>query len=273
MPYPLIQLALQSFALDTQWVRIPNLPEKYLFLWKKYIFLIFYPAFKDANTRSYRITLWNRSIYLENRENIGILQSVFVHNHYLKKIIRPNGVIIDVGAHTGEFALFCDIYLHAKSVYSFEPIKKSYELLAKNKQDRTYHMAIGTAQHLIMHIPKHSAMTSPFPVPGESTQERTDCAQLDAIPEIQALSAIDLLKIDVEGMEYDVLAASTHALKKSHYLLLELSVNRPASQPAPQTIAYITSIIPNIALEYIGQIFRDRKNTIAADLLFRRPTE
>ncbi|OGY36401.1 MAG: hypothetical protein A3E36_01435 [Candidatus Andersenbacteria bacterium RIFCSPHIGHO2_12_FULL_45_11b] len=254
-----------------QWVATPNIPEKYVFLLKKYIFLIFYPLFWNSNAKAYRISLWDRKIFLENRENLGLIQSVFVHNHQLKKIVPAHGVIIDIGAHTGEFALFCDIYLRAKTVYSFEPVAKSYALLAQNKKDHTYHMAISTKPNLVMHIPKHTAMTSPFPVPGESTQERTACTTLDAMPEIRSISSIDLLKIDVEGMEYDVLAASTQTLQKSQHILLEMSVNRPSSKPALETLSYLATIIPGIALTHIGQIFQDNTKVIAADMVFHRP--
>ncbi|OGY31141.1 MAG: hypothetical protein A3C02_00945 [Candidatus Andersenbacteria bacterium RIFCSPHIGHO2_02_FULL_45_11] len=265
-----VKLALRSFALDWAWVHTPAIPKKYVFLIKKYLFLIAYPLFWDTQTHSYRIHLWNRDVHLENREHIGIIQSTFVNNAYLKQTVPPHGTIIDIGAHTGEFALFSDVYLEAGRIYSFEPVGRSYELLTHNKKDHTYHLAIGTKENIIMYIPQQTAMASAVPTGQDHHHETVACARLDEHPEIDTTSHIDLLKIDVEGMEYDVLMASIKTLQKTQTLLVEISIDRPATKPPMETVASIHAIVPTFELSHIGQIFGDFTWTDSVDFLFER---
>ena len=49
------------------------------------------------------------------------------------------------------------------------------------------------------------------------------------IAEIKQLPAIDLLKIDTEGAELEVLRYGTQTLRKSKFLFIEASVDRPCS--------------------------------------------
>lgn len=267
-----IQLAVRSFELDIPWLFLPYFTEKYMFLWKKYIFLVAYPLFWHRKSKAYRIKLWGRYMFLENRENLGVIQSVFIYNAHLKHSVPPGATVIDIGAHIGEFALFCNVYLKAKTIYSFEPIATSYRLLQKNKPEHSYPVAIGAQDTLLMHIPKHTVMASTFSSPQDTRQEYVTSIPLDTMPEVSKLHSIDLFKIDVEGMEYDVLGASKDIIPKSKYILMEASIDRPASKSTMETLQYLQHLVPDIKLIHIGQMFGNETHTDAADMLFYNPS-
>lgn len=51
---------------------------------------------------------------------------------YTKKIIKPNSVVLDIGAHTGNMSV--DYSLFADKVISFEPNPATFEVLEKNSK-------------------------------------------------------------------------------------------------------------------------------------------
>ena len=265
----LAKLALRSIQLDYELLRTTVPMRKSEFLWKKFLFMLFAPMFWHEESQAYRIRIWGKNIYFEGRSDIGILQSQFIHNTYLSLLPIQNETIIDIGAHVGEFAIFCNHTLHPRRMISFEPVEQSYRILQKNKGVDTYRYAIGGSSHTTMHIPENTALSSSFPAFKNEKQEIAPCVRLDDLPEIQNLHAIGLLKIDVEGMEYDVLSASKETLKKTRYLLIELGIARAQTKPPLDTLVYIKTILPNASLIHVGQKFGSEFRTDSIDLLFQ----
>jgi len=265
----LAKLALRSIQLDYELLRTTVPMRKSEFLWKKFLFMLFAPMFWHEESQAYRIRIWGKNIYFEGRSDIGILQSQFIHNTYLSLLPIRNEIIIDIGAHVGEFAIFCDYALHPKRILSFEPVEQSYRILQKNKESDTYQYAIGSSSHTTMHVPENTAFSSSFPVSKNETQEIAPCVRLDDMPEVQRLNAIGLLKIDVEGMEYDVLSASKETLRKTRYLLIELGIARAQTKPPLDTLVYIKKIVPEAKLIHVGQKFGSEFRTDSIDLLFQ----
>lgn len=69
----------------------------------------------------------------------GIIRST--HDYYEKEVLEYfkeylpiNGVIYDIGANIGNHTLYFSNYLGPKKVYSFEPAKELYDVLAFNVQ-------------------------------------------------------------------------------------------------------------------------------------------
>src|SRR3989344_2036762 len=106
MPNSFMQLALRSIRLDYRFLLSPVPVKKLEFVWKKSLFLLFSPCFWDNSVQAYCVYVWNRRIYLENLEHIGLIQLTFLHHQYFYARNISAKTVIDVGAHTGEFALF-----------------------------------------------------------------------------------------------------------------------------------------------------------------------
>ena len=259
-----------SLQVDITWIRTKGIPYKWRYLAKKYLFLIFPYLFWDKTSHTYALSLFGKKVYIPNKEHIAFLQGTYTDHAYLKKYIQPNAIVIDVGAHVGEFALVCATILHAKEVFSFEPVKRSYDLLEQNTPFRAYYGAIGTEKIQKIYVAENTVASSGFSNTKKEETELTPCISPDHISEIVSLDHIDLFKIDVEGMEYDVLMASKETLRKSLYIIVELSLHREATNKAVQTIELLHEIIPHVELIHIGSIFTKHHQTrqIAVDMLF-----
>ena len=259
---------IRSIALDLLWIKNPYIQNKWIFLIKKYLLLLCSTFYWHKESNSYRIRLFNRTLYLESPLDIGFIQSTLIDYDYLIPRIKKQGVIIDAGAHIGEFALVAELLLGAKKIYSFEPVQESFKRLAKNVTSKTFHGAICSETERAIYVPSHTLMASGNNSFHNTRKEVSHCIQPDSVPEICAENRIDLFKIDVEGMEYDVLNTSKQTLKKSHYIMMEISIDRLATKPALETIEFLKSILPGITLVHVGKTFGDTLRTDSVDLLF-----
>lgn len=149
-------------------------------------------------------------------------------------------VIFDVGAHHGESASF---YLHqfpVAEVHAFEPFTGSFEKLNRlqNARLKKYNLGLsdregteafnlnaGTATNSLLSLDTKAKET--WEGISELTEHgREDCqfTTLDTFCERHGISQISLLKIDVQGAEYKVLAGASSALRAQTIDLIQLEV-------------------------------------------------
>lgn len=268
--FPLQRIG-RSLKLDIDWICTPKIPEKWKFLWTKYLFIAFPLLFWNKKLRAFGIPGWNRTTYINKPGRIAHLQSIFIDHAHLKNIFPPSGIVVDVGGHIGEFALFAYAHLHPSHIYSFEPVPRSFELLEKNNRDSHFNIGICSDARLKLNIDHQSGMSSKFETPNTVGTTVVGCVSLDDVPAIKAVPVIDLLKIDVEGMEYEVLASSPKTIRKSRYLVIEVALHRPSSASGLDTISLLHQLSPHIELAHIGHIIRyaDTGKEAAADMLFQ----
>ena len=114
-------------------------------------------------------------------------------------------------------------------------------------------------------------MSSKFKHPTTVGKTVAQCKPLDLVVEIQALPTIDLLKIDVEGMEYDVITSSPNTVRKSKYIVMETMIDRTSYQTGLSVLSTLHQITPSMELIHIGHIIKyaDTGKQAAVDLVFR----
>ena len=128
---------------------------------------------------------------------------------------HPRDAIFDVGAQYGDFSLFWEKYFGAR-VFAFEPLRENwYEMvlnLQLNHSTRVipYNVLVGNGEPVPLEI--HGNMITKHvqgkPVETDAQTIRVDdfVAETGVIP--------DLVKIDVEGFEYEVLQGAASVLQK-----------------------------------------------------------
>lgn len=138
----------------------------------------------------------------------------------LLQFIQPAWSIIEVGANMGTFTVpFAKTVGIYGRVHAFEPQTKLYQVLsanlALNQVDNatTYRMALGSAEGLIA-VPsfkydKEDNFGSLSLDPNNKTNANTAIIKLDSLG-----ISCHLLKIDVEGMETDVLMGAKEMIKQ-----------------------------------------------------------
>ncbi len=145
----------------------------------------------------------------------------------LRGRVRP--VLFDVGAHFGEtHAGFARNFPDAR-IYCFEPFPDSFARLAENVADRAdsrafnigfsdrpgaqeFHANRASPTNSLLELDSRAPET--WEMPGLLGERKVNCRfeTIDAFMEAQGIARIDLLKLDVQGAEYRVLAGAERAL-------------------------------------------------------------
>lgn len=135
--------------------------------------------------------------------------------------IRDNPLVIDLGAHIGLFCLKV-MFLHKNArIFAYEPVNSNFELLMENiemnqlsKNVNIFNMAVsGKSEKRKINISKiNSAGHSMLIAEDQSEQIVVNCTTLEKIFLDNAINSVDILKIDVEGAEYDILYSTPPSL-------------------------------------------------------------
>lgn len=185
----------------------------------------------------------NRDLLLkEYFEYPSVINNGFLHIERvisLAKILgrTENKIIIDAGAANGVISKkFSDAFPHSK-VYSFEPIKATYEELVKttegNKNIIRINKAIGSMPGTsVINVLNRITSSSILDVnkriadpvfSGSLKQANTEAITISTLDsEIPFDNNVSILKMDVQGYELEILKGGTETLKRTDILLLEM---------------------------------------------------
>jgi FkbM family methyltransferase len=152
-----------------------------------------------------------------------------------QEVVKPGTVVIDVGAHVGYYALLAARQVGPQGkVYAFEPEPANYALLLKNIELNGYGNIVAAGEAVSNRVGpatlfltrldsgRHSTYHHGLPEKGSVAVETTT---LDAFLEAEGWPKVDLVKVDVEGAEWDVLEGMEQLLRKSEGLKLILEFN------------------------------------------------
>jgi FkbM family methyltransferase len=146
----------------------------------------------------------------------------------LQKICRPESVCIDVGCFKGDILRLMIRYAPEARHIAFEPIPTQFEFLKATfgKQADVYPFALGNENKVasfqfVVSNPTYSGLRQ-RKYKGEEKIEsiRVAVRKMDDI--VSQDIPVAVIKIDVEGGEYDVLQGASGLLKKWHpYIIFE----------------------------------------------------
>ena len=169
-----------------------------------------------------------------------------IHQERIVKFIDNKNVkiVVDIGAHKGEFLKHIKKIKSIRKVYSLEPQKKVYGELLKeidNKKFFAYNIAISNRNGKQKMQINDFSMTSTLSKVNENSIyykiknliigtkkkkfENIKTEKLDFFTKKRKLNKIDLLKVDTEGHELNVVKSGLKTLKKTRYLLIEFRQN------------------------------------------------
>lgn len=149
-----------------------------------------------------------------------------------RRLVRnEEPLIADVGAHRGETAELYRAAFPKATIHCFEPFPTSHEELsrrvAKDPRVHAHRVALGAAQgQATLNANRSSATNSLLRSDERSTtywgsglldtDSRVDVplTTLDAFCAEQSIAHLDILKLDVQGTEYEVLAGAGELLRK-----------------------------------------------------------
>lgn len=159
--------------------------------------------------------------------------------------------LVDVGAYQGEYIDNIRTDFEIEKCFIFEPISTNYEILKKKFTDENfyvYNMAIGSSSNdvLINRIDGHEALSSI--IDRKCFEHFKDCLKKENVKMVRLDNIIDenidLLKVDVEGFEFEVLKGCSELLKKKliEYIQFEYGgTYEDTNQKLIQVINYLNS--------------------------------
>ena len=146
--------------------------------------------------------------------------------------------VLDVGAHSGEFAQMIKKTVPQAQIISFEPLKKEFTELqqrmgniegftafnfALGDQDGSATMNRSEYSQSSSLLPMANLHKAAFPESANHTEETVEVKRLDDALRDRELQPEILLKIDVQGYEDHVIAGGPQTIAQSAAIIIEVS--------------------------------------------------
>ena len=215
-----------------------------------------------------------------------VYHRVLASAEHRRVLSRELATVVDIGANRGQFALAVRRWVPAACVISFEPLPGPSSVFRKifagDKQVKLYQTAIGPkVEQRAMHLserddsssllPISSAQTTAFPGTAEVATFEVPVGPLSEFVCAAELKPRAMLKMDVQGFEYEALLGCESLLTHFQWVYCECSfVELYAGQKmASDVIAMLAE--RGFALHDIqNPFYSDAGHCIQADLLFSR---
>ena len=151
---------------------------------------------------------------------------------------KPGSIIYDMGANIGYFSVLCSAVSGSRaSLYAFEPIPANMDILCRhilmNKVKNVFpvNLAVSDQFGMIDFSAENSSVSYTYKQSSEVYGNRVvnikvGIISLDILIANFGFLPPDILKVDVEGAEYDVLKGGTVTIKKYRPRIL-LSTHEP----------------------------------------------
>lgn len=172
----------------------------------------------------------------------GNVSTIEASNCY--KVLQniDNPVIFDIGANIGTFTTWMAYAFPLGKIHCFEPQRSVFQMLCGNIAINnlynvyTYNIALGKENDYIEFEEPNYFVRNDYGIFSlakkmiEDTTEEIITVQvqtLDSFVELHKIQSVNLLKIDVEGMDMDVLRGGEQTIRKHHpYIFIEHSDNQ-----------------------------------------------
>jgi len=164
-----------------------------------------------------------RSNTVDSHEAVTVLSGQEYPYQLLKSNLLPSATVFDVGAHVGSFSLYCKNIRPDLRLYCFEPALDNFKILRENiainnfSDIKLFQLAVAGRtgrKYLATGGLKSNAYAL------SQAGSPVDSIDLDTFIESENIEAINLIKMDCEGAEFEILA-NFKSLKKVRSIILE----------------------------------------------------
>lgn len=173
-------------------------------------------------------------VWYENSDEFYELKKeIFSENCYYLELENEEPVVVDAGAHIGMSVLYFKMLFPKARIIAFEPIPENFALLQKNVEENQLenvelYQAVVAPKSGILRIQEpigEGAWKSGagiIPKGWKGIQDNKEI-KVEAIGIQEILhDKIDLLKMDIEGMEYEVIRNAPPQLRNVKNILMEV---------------------------------------------------
>ncbi|MFC1772734.1 FkbM family methyltransferase [Pseudomonadota bacterium] len=228
-----LQKVLYSLASDRAWLSGSH---SGLISRTKYIPAKYYALFSQPGSINYL----GRKFRYDNKNTPVTLQSYPAEIQRLNQWVdfsEPTNVL-DVGANIGQFSFTLNAVHPGTNVFAFEPNPSAYSILSKNIENigniHQYNYALGPPGKMNFYFVQGASAKGSFIETNASINlgnVKTDKLEVELVEldgatcdQLGIPEKFDLVKIDVEGFEYEVLNAIRHI--DTRFMYIEFSMAR-----------------------------------------------
>ena len=149
--------------------------------------------------------------------------------------LSGQSIILDIGANIGAFTVFASYCFRDAKIFSYEPAATNFEVLKKNidlnaleGRVRPFQLAVSvkTGEEIMTYSDQeyeHSLIANQVDLAHVLKSEKVMCTTIADIIADNKLDIVDLIKMDIVGLEYEILyALSEDTFKKIRYIALEI---------------------------------------------------
>lgn len=207
---------------------------------------------------------------------LGMYEAPFAR--FFIRSLRPDSVVLDIGAYIGQYTLLAPKYASAGRVIALEPHPISYQRLqahvACNRLGNVciLHQAAGQMPGRLPFALSEQAFDSGFSSGWSGETIEVEVVPVDEVVCQMNLKRVDVMKVDVEGAEGQVLRGAQETLARFHPLLIvEIDKRREqafgddpeALRRELESLCYTLYILRRHRLIPISNQVRDYENVIA----------
>lgn len=154
----------------------------------------------------------------QNLWDARIVREMFFERPYIRHVaLPPSPTVVDIGGYIGDFSIYAAKYLGAKRVVVYEPTAENFEILDRNIRSNGFgdriiavNKAVSGSSEVTLNVEHKDGdeiHVSAYLYRG-AEQRRVPSVTLADVFETHRLDAVDLLKVDCEGGEYDIFPAA-----------------------------------------------------------------
>ncbi len=243
---------------------------------KRYYKIAYYPAIVVSFTKALlgkpkTIHYLGQTMLYDNK---ATPLSLMYYPHEVKQKILNNAdepplTVLDIGGNIGQFAITLHNLIPKARIDSFEPNPISYKILSQNTDGldaiRIYNMGVGPQKKQTLYYTAGKSATGSMLEKNSITAGETskpigvDIKMTDNIYRITKRNTYDLIKIDVEGYEFNVITALKGI--KTKYLFIEMSGNsRQKDASSSKVLSEIADKFGDYEIISISSADKDSQN-------------
>jgi len=173
-----------------------------------------------------------------------IINNTDFHHILKRKIGKEDPVCcFDIGANIGQTAKKMSSYFPASTIYCFEPVEQTYQLLSDNVKDspdiKAFNFAFGAEKSemeiFLFQNSQWNSLSAPVSERAKKNGGLSEFIKVNTVDDFvrqHNIQKIDILKSDTEGYEMEVLKGAHHCLQNQiiEYLYLEVGFNEQDTQ-------------------------------------------
>jgi FkbM family methyltransferase len=194
---------------------------------------IYFKLSKTFSYSKYPTKNIHKSKMILSYDDNGLSKQLYIHKtrepgttKIIKEIVKPNMIILEIGANIGYYALMEAQLMNDKGiVYALEPFKKSYDLLNKNielnkyKSIQSYNIACSNKNSKEKLFFSNHYNTCNMNVDKGLGYDLIDTITVDDF--LKDKKTPNIVRMDIEGYEYFVIDGMKDTLKKIDFLIME----------------------------------------------------